>query len=237
MSVEQQDIAVLASDTNANRANRAVPGTRTNMQAVYAQKSAGYKAVKRVCDVVLSGAALVVLSPILLITAIAIVAEDGRPVFYAAPREGKGGKPFSMYKFRSMYRDAESKLMDLLDENEQTGPAFKIKEDPRITKVGHFIRRFSIDELPQLVNIIKGDMSIVGPRAIQKTQEFTEYEKQREVVQPGLTCYWQVGGRTAIPWEEWVELDLDYIEDMSLATDAKLIAKTFGVVFKGDGSY
>ncbi|MBQ9068084.1 MAG: sugar transferase, partial [Eggerthellaceae bacterium] len=106
-----------------------------------------------------------------------------------------------------MYRNSEEQLTDLLDENEQTGPAFKIKNDPRITRVGRFIRKYSIDELPQLVNIIKGDMSIVGPRAIQKTQEFTPYEAQRELVQPGLTCYWQISGRADISWEEWVELD------------------------------
>lgn len=210
---------------------------RTDMKTVYDKKPLLYKAVKRVADVVLSGTALVCLSPIMLITAIAIIAEDGRPVIYAAPREGKDGKPFKMYKFRSMYRDAESKLQELLDQNEQTGPAFKIKDDPRITKVGNFIRKTSIDELPQLVNIIKGEMSIVGPRAIQKTQEYTEYEMQRLVVQPGLTCYWQISGRADVSWEEWVELDLDYIQDMSLWTDIKIIAKTFGVVLRGTGSY
>ena len=136
-----------------------------------------------------------------------------------------------------MYRDAESKLQELLAQNEQTGPAFKIKDDPRITKVGEFIRKTSIDELPQLVNIIAGDMSIVGPRAIQKTQEYTPHEAQRMVVQPGLSCYWQISGRSNVSWEDWVELDLDYIQDMSVWTDVKIIAKTFGVVFKGTGSY
>ena len=210
---------------------------RNNMAAVYAAKPRAYKLIKRAADVVLSAGAAVVLSPVFAITALAIVIEDGRPVIYAAPREGKDGKPFEMYKFRSMYRDAESKLQELLEQNEQTGPAFKIKDDPRITRVGKFIRRASIDELPQLINIIQGDMSIVGPRAIQKTQEYTPYEEQRLVVQPGLTCYWQVSGRSNVDWEEWVELDLDYIQDMSLLTDIKLIAKTFGAVFQGEGSY
>ena len=210
---------------------------RENMQAVYDAKPALYKAIKRAADIVLSGAALVALSPVMAAAAIAIIIEDGRPVIYAAPREGKDGRPFRMYKFRSMYRDAESKLQELLAQNEQTGPAFKIKDDPRITKVGEFIRKTSIDELPQLVNIIAGDMSIVGPRAIQKTQEYTPHEAQRMVVQPGLSCYWQISGRSNVSWEDWVELDLDYIQDMSVWTDVKIIAKTFGVVFKGTGSY
>lgn len=210
---------------------------RSNMAAVYAAKPLAYKIAKRAFDVVLSGGALLVLSPVLLATAIAIVAEDGRPIIYAAPRKGKDGKPFKMYKFRSMYRDAESKLQELLDQNEQTGPAFKIKDDPRITKVGKFIRKWSIDELPQLANIVKGDMSIVGPRAIQQTQEYNEHEMQRLVVQPGLTCYWQISGRADVGWEEWVELDLDYIQDMSLSTDVMMVLKTFPVVLKGSGSY
>ncbi len=210
---------------------------RENMKAVYDAKPAAFKAAKRVADVVLSGAALVALSPIMLGAAIAIVIEDGRPIIYAAPREGKDGRPFKMYKFRSMYRDAESKLAELLAQNEQTGPAFKIKDDPRITKVGNFIRKTSIDELPQLVNILRGEMSIVGPRAIQKTQEYTAHEAQRLVVQPGLSCYWQISGRANVSWEDWVELDLDYIQDMSLWTDIKIIAKTFGVVFKGTGAH
>ncbi len=210
---------------------------RDDMRAVYAAKSSVYKAVKRLLDVVLSAGALVVLSPILATTAIAIVAEDGRPVIYGGKRPGRDGKPFPMYKFRSMFRDADERLKYLLKDNEQTGAAFKIKDDPRITKVGKFIRKTSIDELPQLVNILKGDMSIVGPRAIVSTRPFTKYEEQRQIVRPGLTCYWQVGGRADVTWEEWVELDLDYIQDMSLLTDLKIIAKTFGVVFKGTGSY
>ena len=210
---------------------------RENMQAVWDAKPKAYKAVKRIADVTLSGAALVVLSPVLAATAIAIMVEDGRPVIYAAPREGQDGKPFKMYKFRSMSKDAESKLKDLLDQNEQYGAAFKIADDPRITKVGRFIRKTSIDELPQLVNIVAGDMSIVGPRAIQKAREFTPYEAQRLVAKPGLTCYWQVLGRSLIPWDDWVELDLDYIQDASIATDVKLIAQTFESVAKAIGAH
>lgn len=210
---------------------------RNNMRAIYAAKSPVMKFWKRFFDITLSGAALIVLSPVFLVTAIAIIAEDGRPVIYAAKRPGVDMKPFPMYKFRSMFKDADERLKDLLKDNEQGGAAFKIKDDPRITKVGHFIRRTSIDELPQLVNILKGEMSIVGPRAIVSTRPFNDYEKQRQIVRPGLTCYWQISGRADVTWDEWVELDLDYIQDMSLLTDLKIIAKTFGVVFKGTGSY
>jgi lipopolysaccharide/colanic/teichoic acid biosynthesis glycosyltransferase len=210
---------------------------RENMAAVYAAKPASYKAAKRAFDVALSGIALVGLSPIMIATSIAIIAEDGLPVFYKSERPGKDMKPFGMLKFRSMYKDADKRLKDLLEVNEQTGAAFKIKDDPRITKVGHFIRKYSIDELPQLVNILKGDCSIVGPRAIVPTEEFCEHERQRQIVQPGLTAYWQVMGRAAIPWEEWVELDLDYIQDMCLIKDAELIVRTVPAVLAGDGGF
>ena len=210
---------------------------REDMASVYAAKPLAYRAAKRALDVALSAAGLVLLSPVMLAAAVAVAAEDGRPVIYAAPREGKGGKPFKMYKFRSMYRDAEERLHELLGENEQDGPAFKIKDDPRITRVGAVLRKTSVDELPQLVNILRGEMSVVGPRAIQRTREFTPHEAQRLLVRPGLTCYWQVAGRADVPWDEWVEMDLDYIQDMSLSLDARLVLKTFGVVFRGTGAH
>lgn len=213
--------------------------SRKDMQSVYEKKSIMYKAIKRFMDVVLSGLALVCLSPVFFITAIAILIEDGRPVFFSQPRMGKDMKPFTFYKFRSMYNGADKKLAELLKENEQTGHAFKIKNDPRITKVGKFIRKFSIDELPQLINIVKGDMSIVGPRPILDWQmlECNAYEQQRQIIKPGLTCYWQIMGRSTIQWEEWVELDLDYIEDMSLWTDFKIIINTIPALLSGDGGY
>lgn len=212
---------------------------RTKMREVYQGKNPVYLFLKRLLDILLSGTALVCLSPVFLVTAVAIKAEDGGPAFFTQPRAGKDMKPFTMYKFRSMYVDADGKLKELLKDNEQTGHAFKIKNDPRITKVGRFIRRVSIDELPQLINIIKGDMSIVGPRPILQWQmeECSEYEKQRLIVRPGLTCYWQIGGRADIEWDEWVELDLDYIQDMSLWTDIKMIVKTVPAVFGGGGAY
>lgn len=212
---------------------------RDNMRDVYMQKSKIYKVLKRIFDCILSLIALIVLSPVFLITAICIKLEDGGPVFFSQPRVGKDMKPFMFHKFRSMYVNADEKLKDLLKENEQTGHAFKIKNDPRITKVGKFIRRTSIDELPQLVNILKGDMSIVGPRPILvwQMEECSPYEQQRLIVQPGLTCYWQISGRANIGWEQWVELDLDYIQNMSLWTDIKMIVKTVPALFTSDGAY
>lgn len=212
---------------------------RYHMREIYGRKSRAYKAIKRMMDILLSTAALFVLFPVFFITAIAIKCEDNGPVFFAQQRAGRNKKPFSMYKFRSMYVNADEKMKEMMKDNEQTGHAFKIKDDPRITKTGKVIRRFSIDELPQLINIIKGDMSIVGPRPILPFQmeECSQYERQRLVVRPGLTCYWQIGGRANVTWEEWVEMDLDYIEDMSLWTDFKMIVKTIPTVLRGDGAY
>lgn len=212
---------------------------RCNMREIYREKSTVYKLIKRLMDVLLSAAALLVLSPVFLITAVVIKCEDRGPVFFVQQRAGKDMKPFSIYKFRSMYVNADEKMAEMMKHNEQTGHAFKIKDDPRITRTGKVIRRFSIDELPQLINIIKGDMSIVGPRPILTFQmeECSPYERQRLVVRPGLTCYWQIGGRADVTWEEWVELDLDYIEDMGLWTDLKMILRTVPVVFSGDGAY
>ena len=209
------------------------------MEKVYASKPLAYKAVKRVFDVVSASIALIIMSPIFLVTSIAILIEDGRPIFYTSARAGKDMKTFGMYKFRSMRKNAESELKDLLEKNEQTGRAFKLKEDPRITKVGSVIRKLSIDELPQLLNIIKGDMSVVGPRPILDWQmaDASPYEKQRQIVRPGLTCYWQISGRASISWEDWVELDLDYIDDMSLKTDVNVIVRTPRAIVDSEGAY
>lgn len=212
---------------------------RTNMQAVYASKSIFYKSVKRILDILLSSIALILLAPVFLIVAVMITIEDGGPVFFSQSRAGKNMKEFKMWKFRSMCVDADEKFMELMKENEQIGPAFKIKNDQRMTKVGRFIRKFSIDELPQLFNILKGDMSICGPRPLIlfRMEECNEYEKQRLVVQPGLTCYWQVSGRSNVQWDRWVEMDLDYIEDMNLFLDLILILRTIPVVLSGEGAY
>lgn len=211
-----------------------------NMQAVYDAKSPIYIALKRFFDIFCSGLAILLLSPIFIGTAIAIKLEDNGPVFFVQKRAGKNLKTFKMWKFRSMYVNADEKIKEMMaNSNEQTGHAFKMKNDPRITKVGKFIRKFSIDELPQLFNIFLGDMSIVGPRPILvfQMEECDDYDKQRLIVQPGLTCIWQVSGRANIKWDKWIELDLEYIEKMSLWTDIKLILKTIPCVLSGDGAY
>lgn len=203
------------------------------------KKNIGYRFVKRTIDIVCSLFGLVLLSPVFLVTAIAIRAEDGGPSIFIQNRNGIHGTVFRMYKFRSMCRDAEKIHQTLLEQNELDGPAFKMKEDPRLTKIGKFIRRTSIDELPQLVNILKGEMSLVGPRPLPtyETEKLTDYERQRLTVKPGLTCYWQCSGRSDIPFKEWMELDMQYIREAGVITDAKIIIKTFISILGGGGAY
>lgn len=198
-----------------------------------------YNIVKRIMDVVCSVIALIILSPIFLVTIIAIRL-DGGPAFYTQTRVGKNGVPFKMYKFRSMCVDADKMLDSLLQYNDlATGPAFKMIHDPRVTKAGHFIRKYSIDELPQLLNIIKGDMSIVGPRPPlpREVEQYTDYQRQRLLVTPGLTCYWQTYGRSDIPFDRWVQMDLEYIQKRSLWVDIKLILRTIYTVLFKRGAY
>ena len=193
-----------------------------------------YMFCKRAMDIIGSLAGLILLSPLLLIIAIAIKIEDPKgSIFFAQQRCGKDNKLFPMYKFRSMVSNAEELLEELMEHNEMDGPVFKIKDDPRITKVGKFIRKTSVDELPQLFNILKGDMSIVGPRPAipHEVAEYNDYQRQRLLVKPGLTCIWQVSGRNSIGFDEWVDMDLEYIKTRNLWIDVKLIFKTVGVLF------
>ena len=198
-----------------------------------------YLTVKRIQDVVLSLFALIVLSPLLLLLAAVIWIDDphASPIF-AQVRCGKDGRKFKFYKFRSMCANAEERLTELLKYNEMQGPAFKIKNDPRITRVGAFLRKTSLDELPQLVNILKGDMSIVGPRPSlpREVQQYTPYQRQRLSVMPGLTCYWQVQPhRNALSFDEWVELDVRYIKERNYLLDWKLVFLTVKVMACGEG--
>ena len=194
---------------------------------------------RRTQDVILSLLALVVLSPVMLITAIAIMIDDpsAGPIF-SQIRIGRNGKPFKFYKFRSMCANAEAKLDDLLDQNEMDGPVFKIKDDPRITRVGRFLRKTSLDELPQLLNVLRGDMSIVGPRPAlpREVELYSDYQRQRLYVTPGLSCYWQIAPhRNEMSFDEWVALDLKYIHERSFWVDWKIIFKTFKVCLLGFG--
>ena len=203
------------------------------------QEKPVYDFIKRVFDVILSGLAIVVLSPLMLGLAIA-VRSDGGPAIYSQNRVGKNGKRFRILKFRSMCVNADSPemLAKLAAMTEMDGPAFKIKNDPRITTVGRFIRRTSLDELPQLFNIFVGDMTIVGPRPPLESEvrQYTEYQMQRLQVKQGLTCYWQCSGRNNISFDEWVELDLKYIRERSLWTDIKILFRTIPAVLSGDGA-
>ena len=199
------------------------------------KKKPVYDAVKRTFDIFCSLLALTVLSPLMLAVMILIVIDDfGNPV-YTQDRVGRDGKIFKIYKFRSMYKKADKKRDELLAQDESKGANFKIKNDPRITRIGHFIRKTSIDELPQLVNILKGEMSIIGPRPfIPREQE--KLPEDRLLVNPGLSCYWQVGGKNSLTKEEQIELDRKYIRERSIAVDIKIIIKTILFVLK-PGNY
>ena len=197
------------------------------------------RALKRVMDIVGSAAGLLLLSPVFLVTALLIKIEDRGSIFYGQDRVGKWGKIFRMYKFRSMIVNADKMKDTLLDQNESGGVIFKMKRDPRITRVGRVIRKLSIDELPQLLNVLKGDMSLVGPRP-PVPREVAEYElsdRRRLDMVPGLTCLWQVAGRSDIDFEGQVRLDVQYLESQSLKGDIILLLKTIPAVLSGRGAY
>ena len=199
-----------------------------------------YRALKRVADVALSTAGLIVLSPVLVGVAIAIKVDDKKgPIFYRQERVGRHGKRFMMFKFRSMCVDAEEKLKELKKYNEVEGAMFKMKHDPRVTKVGRFIRHYSIDELPQLFNVLAGDMSLVGPRPPlpRELKEYTEYDKQRLYVIPGCTGLWQVSGRNDVGFREMVELDLLYIQKSGFLYDLGIMFRTIKIMVFPNGAY
>ena len=197
-----------------------------------------YLILKRFIDIVGAIVGIIVLSPILIIVAILIKIEDSKgSIFFSQKRVGQNGKEFKMYKFRSMVHNAEELKENLLKQNERSGPMFKMKNDPRVTKVGKFIRKTSLDELPQLINVLKGEMSLVGPRPSlpKEVEQFKPWMLKRLSVKPGLTCYWQVYGRNNIGFEDWMNLDIKYVEERTLIIDIKLIFKTVFVLL-GDKS-
>lgn len=203
------------------------------------KKSSFYELTKRLVDIVCSLVGIIVLSPLLIAIAIIIKLTSRGPIFFSQRRVGKDGVEFNMYKFRSMVINAEELKENLVDQNEMSGPMFKMKNDPRITKVGRFIRKTSIDELPQLWNVLKGDMSLVGPRPSlpKEVAQFQSWMYKRLNVKPGLTCYWQVSGRNNIDFEDWMMLDIKYIEKRNLFIDMKLIFKTILVLFGDRNAY
>ena len=192
-----------------------------------------YEIIKRLIDIICSFMGLLAFSPLFIIIAIIIKFTSKGPVFFSQKRVGKYGREFDMYKFRSMVVNAEELKEKLAAQNEMSGPMFKMKDDPRVTKVGKFIRKTSLDELPQLWNVLKGDMSLVGPRPSlpKEVAQFEDWMHRRLEVKPGLTCYWQVSGRNNIDFEDWMKLDIRYVEEKNLWIDIKLIFKTVFVLF------
>jgi len=199
-----------------------------------------YLTTKRALDVAASLLGLIFLLPLFLVLAVLIKLEDPKgPVFFRQIRVGKGGREFQMYKFRSMVSNAEQLLEQLLEKNEVSGLMFKMKDDPRVTKVGKFIRKTSLDELPQLINVLKGEMSLVGPRPPlpREVQEYNTYHLQRLSVTPGCTGLWQVSGRNSVGFEEMVELDLQYIRERNLFYDIRIILKTVLLLIRPNSAY
>jgi exopolysaccharide biosynthesis polyprenyl glycosylphosphotransferase len=206
----------------------------------YLNSQNGSFVVKRVFDFLVSLLAITLLFPFFLIVAILIRLDSPGPVFFYQTRVGKNGKVFKMSKFRSMYLDAEQRKKELMENNEMEGGVlFKMKEDPRITRMGKFMRKYSIDELPQLWNVLVGDMSLVGPRPAlpSEVEYYNPYQRQRLVIKPGITCIWQVSGRSEIPFIKQVEMDLEYIAKQSFYLDIILLLKTVPAVLKGKGAY
>jgi exopolysaccharide biosynthesis polyprenyl glycosylphosphotransferase len=195
-------------------------------------------ALKRAFDIFTTGLALWVLAPALLAVAALIKLTSRGPVFFRQTRVGLHGRPFRMLKFRTMVENAEALKAQLAQQNEMDGPVFKIKKDPRITPIGKFLRKFSIDELPQLVNVLRGDMSVVGPRppVPSEVAKYQLWQRRRLSVRPGLTCIWQVSGRNEISFEQWMYMDLEYIDNWSFGKDLGLVLKTFPVVLTGRGA-
>lgn len=210
-----------------------IKNNNATLDREYNNESIFYIFCKRLIDLLGSVVGLVALSPIILIVSLLIKFESKGPVIFSQDRIGKTGKTFKMYKFRSMVVNAEELKEKLKEQNEMSGPMFKMKEDPRVTKVGKFIRKTSIDELPQLINVLKGDMSLVGPRPSlpKEVEQFEDWMMERLEVKPGLTCYWQVSGRNNIDFEEWMKLDIKYVRERNTLTDIKLIFKTVFVLF------
>lgn len=194
--------------------------------------------IKRLLDIIISTIALIFFSPLMLVVSLLIRMTSKGTVFFKQTRCGLNGRKFILYKFRSMVADAEALKDNLSDHNEMDGPVFKIKHDPRITPIGYFMRKTSIDELPQFFNVLKGDMSIVGPRPplVSEVEHYEIWQRRRLSLKPGITCIWQVSGRNRIGFEEWMKMDLDYIDQWSLTLDFKLMFRTFWVVLTGYGA-
>jgi exopolysaccharide biosynthesis polyprenyl glycosylphosphotransferase len=233
-----QGVAVAAMQSRAARLQRALDDVD------YASASAWkirrrYFRMKRVMDVAMAVVLLLCCVPLFLCLAIVIRLDSPGSCFFRQERVGRGGKKFVMLKFRSMYHDAEERIAELRDLNEADGPLFKIRRDPRVTRVGGLLRRFSIDELPQLINVLRGQMSLIGPRPPlnSEVQQYSMRQRRRLNVRPGITGLWQVSGRSDLSFHQGVELDLAYIELCSLWMDLRILVRTVGVVLRSHGAY
>ena len=227
----QQESAVRAAKLKEELGTKPITGIESRIV---------YRFFKRTFDIAFSALMLVAFSWLFAIVAIAIKIDDPKgSIIFRQTRVGKNGETFTMYKFRSMCVDAEEKLAELRELNEKTGPVFKIADDPRMTRVGKWIRKFCIDELPQFVNVFKSDMSVVGPRPAlpNEVATYNDYQRQRLLIKPGMTCYWQTRmNRDSISFDEWVDLDLLYIKKCGVWSDIKLIIQTIGVVLTAQGN-
>ncbi len=212
---------------------------RWPLKDLWAELSIPMPLWKRSMDVVVSSLLLIALFPLFVCVAIAIKLDSPGPVIFKQQRAGRGARPFAFYKFRSMSVDAEARRAELAAQNEQAGPVFKIRDDPRVTRVGRFLRRFSIDELPQIWNVLKGDISLVGPRSptLDEVAKYDRWQMRRLNVTGGITCFWQVSGRNNIDFEDWVRLDMRYIAEQSFWLDLRLLAMTLPAVLTGRGAY
>lgn len=214
------------------------PGAARNHMPVKPRLVA-YRRFKRLLDI--GGAAILILifGPLLLLIAGLVKLSSKGPVLYVSERVGLCGQVFRFFKFRSMYVDADKRRDDLEQANEKDGPIFKMRRDPRITPLGRFMRKFSLDELPQLFNVLRGDMSLVGPRPplVTEVQSYSPFEQERLSIRPGLTCYWQIMGRSDLSFEEWMVLDHKYLREMSFWKDLELLVKTPLAVMLGKGAY
>lgn len=212
----------------------------TNFNLLIQKENVIYTVVKRLFDVSLSFIGLLFLIPVFILISFLIKINDPKgSVFFIQERVGKNLEIFKMYKFRSMYSNAEERLEELLKFNEIDGAMFKMKDDPRITRIGKYLRESSLDELPQLLNVLKGNMSLVGPRPplLREVEEYSTYDKQRLMVKPGITGLWQISGRNALSFKEMVELDLQYIREVSLINDTIILFKTIKVIIKRTNAY
>ncbi len=228
MAVEEIDLVTQQSDA-----------TKTQKPMIVVKKKLAYSFLKRLSDIICSLIGILIfLVPGAILALIIYIDSPGASPIYIQKRVGKNGRVFNFYKFRSMVPNADSMLDGLLEQNEMEGPVFKIKQDPRITRIGRFIRKTSIDELPQLFNVLKSDMSLVGPRPPlpREVEQYSDYQMQRLSVTPGITGYWQIQPkRNSLSFDEWLEWDLKYISERSVKTDLKILLKTFGAVLGMEG--